>query len=259
MTRLPLISSLRELLVEHFDAEELRLLAFDLGIDPDNVSGSGKEAKAQSLLEHLAHRGQLSELLDRVRYLRPNVNWPNPNDGPTPADESHSKPRVAKRFSLPRIVIVLLVAVIVTVVGGIILYELTSPGSTSTPTSTPQSEPTPPLVTLTVAPPTVSQTPPPSVAECNVTVSSISASSKVVRVGETVQLSISVNNPDGRVLQFNWGTLFGKTNPGVGAIATKTTYTAPEVPTKDTVTLTVDVSDCGSTPLKRTVQLLVID
>jgi len=44
------MTELHRLLVRHFDLEELRTLAFDLGVDFDDLRGEGKSAKARELI-----------------------------------------------------------------------------------------------------------------------------------------------------------------------------------------------------------------
>lgn len=63
------------LLNQHFSLEELKTLCFDLGIDYENLSGSGKAAKARELVLYLDRRGQLPKLISVGKRQRPNVQW----------------------------------------------------------------------------------------------------------------------------------------------------------------------------------------
>lgn len=60
----------------YFDENELRSLAFELGIDYENIPGTIKEAKAQGLTEKMRRLGRLDELVERAKVARPNLVWP---------------------------------------------------------------------------------------------------------------------------------------------------------------------------------------
>lgn len=76
-------ANFRKGLVESFNIAELKLLCADLSIDFENIAGESKEAKAQELIDFLKHRGQLEELLQHCRAIRPGYPWPQPNDLPS--------------------------------------------------------------------------------------------------------------------------------------------------------------------------------
>ncbi len=75
---------LRERLVALFSLEELRTLAFDLGIDHEEVGGEGKGSMARELIGYAQRRGRLDELQRRAAALRPHVAW----DAAPPASPS---------------------------------------------------------------------------------------------------------------------------------------------------------------------------
>lgn len=66
---------LREMILEHFDQEELRTLAFDLGFDYDDLRGEGRKAKAREMVRYLRRRQQIEELIAYCREHRLNGNW----------------------------------------------------------------------------------------------------------------------------------------------------------------------------------------
>jgi hypothetical protein len=68
---------LRRKIVEYFDLDELRTLAYDLGLDWGELSGDKKSTKSQSLISYLNRRERLEQLLILLREERPNVNWPD--------------------------------------------------------------------------------------------------------------------------------------------------------------------------------------
>ncbi len=67
---------LLKILQERFNADGLHKIALHLEIDYDNLRGEGKVAKAVSLIEHLARREQLLELVRVGKELRPDIQWP---------------------------------------------------------------------------------------------------------------------------------------------------------------------------------------
>jgi hypothetical protein len=65
---------LRRILTQLFNAEELRTLSFDLGVDYDNLRGEGKAARARELVALAMRRGFLPQLEAAVRCERPNLD-----------------------------------------------------------------------------------------------------------------------------------------------------------------------------------------
>lgn len=68
-------------LVQHaldrfFDQGELRQLAFEMGVDFDNLPGVTKEDKARELVLFVDRRGQLEMLVQHIVMMRPNVPLP---------------------------------------------------------------------------------------------------------------------------------------------------------------------------------------
>lgn len=70
------LSQLRQALVSQFSISELRQLAFDLGIEDEELTGSTRSDKALSLTTYLQRRGRLPDLLTRCYQLRPQAIWP---------------------------------------------------------------------------------------------------------------------------------------------------------------------------------------
>lgn len=71
------LTKIRDLIDKYFNLEELIQLCFDLGIDYENLSGSHKRTRAQSLVSQCNRRGMLSLLLKRCQHLRPHIDWPS--------------------------------------------------------------------------------------------------------------------------------------------------------------------------------------
>ncbi len=65
---------LRNTLVDRFSADELQNLAYDIGIDYDNLAGDTKSARARNLIEYLHRRGQLDTLVGWVQKNRPDID-----------------------------------------------------------------------------------------------------------------------------------------------------------------------------------------
>jgi hypothetical protein len=68
-------STIRLLLVQYFDEEEIRSLAFDLEVDYDSLRGEGKASKTRELVAHMDRHGRLSEFLEIGPRLRSDVPW----------------------------------------------------------------------------------------------------------------------------------------------------------------------------------------
>lgn len=68
-------STLRQLLAQYFDEDELHSLAFDLSIDYESLKGANKAGKARELVEYLDRHSRLDELAEIGPKLRPDVPW----------------------------------------------------------------------------------------------------------------------------------------------------------------------------------------
>jgi hypothetical protein len=64
-------SDLLVLLTRGFNEEELKTLAFELGVDYDSLPADGKSGKARELVSHFERRAQLPELVAAVHRVRP--------------------------------------------------------------------------------------------------------------------------------------------------------------------------------------------
>ncbi|MBK8903648.1 MAG: CHAT domain-containing protein [Anaerolineaceae bacterium] len=69
------LSHLRDLIVKHFDENEVMDLCFDLRIEFEELVGNEKRGKTRSLINKLEREGRLNELIDHCAKLRPRVNW----------------------------------------------------------------------------------------------------------------------------------------------------------------------------------------
>lgn len=72
----PGLPKLRDLIVEHFNDDELRDLCFDLGVKYDSLGGGNTASKARELIAHMDRIGRLVDLVKACRRLRPKVIWP---------------------------------------------------------------------------------------------------------------------------------------------------------------------------------------
>lgn len=62
-----------------FNDAELKKLTEDLAIDYEDLQGSTKSEKIQSLVAYLKRRGQIDELIVKLTQERPNFNWHQSN------------------------------------------------------------------------------------------------------------------------------------------------------------------------------------
>jgi hypothetical protein len=63
-------ASLRRVLIQYFDREELRILCHDLHVDFDELRGETKSAKASELVHYWKKRNGLDRLVEAIRYER---------------------------------------------------------------------------------------------------------------------------------------------------------------------------------------------
>lgn len=70
------LGQLRQLLTQQFNKSELHLLAFDLGVEYEELVGSTRSDKVVSLIEYLMRNGRLTDLVTQCRQLRPYTTWP---------------------------------------------------------------------------------------------------------------------------------------------------------------------------------------
>jgi len=64
---------LKQILVDYFNDEELRDLAFELTIDYESLPGAGKSGKARELVAFAERHGRFAEVVALVHRLRPGV------------------------------------------------------------------------------------------------------------------------------------------------------------------------------------------
>jgi AAA+ ATPase superfamily predicted ATPase len=68
-------TGLRQLLLEYFNAYELRKLCFTLDVDYDSLPGQNKEDKATELVAYMDRHGRLDKLVEVIRQMRPHISW----------------------------------------------------------------------------------------------------------------------------------------------------------------------------------------
>jgi len=66
---------LHERIARYFNNQELRELMNWFGVNPENLSGDGHKDKALQFVLYLIRRNKISQLIDRLRELRPLVEW----------------------------------------------------------------------------------------------------------------------------------------------------------------------------------------
>jgi hypothetical protein len=68
-------SQLRQILVKHFDDDELKTLCFELQIEYADLPSPSRKGKARELVTYLERRDRLPELVEIGREMRPNAPW----------------------------------------------------------------------------------------------------------------------------------------------------------------------------------------
>jgi hypothetical protein len=76
MADIELLTQLRQLLIKRFSDGELRTLCFDLGVECDDLPGSGRADKARELVTYMDQHDRLVDLVRVGRSSRPDVPWP---------------------------------------------------------------------------------------------------------------------------------------------------------------------------------------
>jgi hypothetical protein len=71
-----LVVLIQHALVQFFSLDELTQLAFEVGVDIENLDGVRKEDKARSLVLFMDRRRQLEILVSAVMLMRPNLPFP---------------------------------------------------------------------------------------------------------------------------------------------------------------------------------------
>lgn len=67
------LSQLRQLLHDGMSTAELQTMCFDLSIDPEDLSSSGKSALVRELISYLQRRKSLALLFDWLQQHRPDI------------------------------------------------------------------------------------------------------------------------------------------------------------------------------------------
>lgn len=67
---------LAHLLVKSFSLEEIDLVAFDVGVDPDSIGGKTKQTRAMNLVRYCERAGLISQLILNAQEKRPMTDWP---------------------------------------------------------------------------------------------------------------------------------------------------------------------------------------
>ena len=70
-----LAADLRDLVNRSFDTNEMHEIAFDFGLDYDDIPGRGKGAKIVEMVQILARQQRVPEFIERCQALRPRENW----------------------------------------------------------------------------------------------------------------------------------------------------------------------------------------
>lgn len=69
------VNMLHEAIADCYNLAELRLLATDLGLNYEELNGSGLTDMSLSLVLHMGRHGKTAALLTELAAQRPHVNW----------------------------------------------------------------------------------------------------------------------------------------------------------------------------------------
>jgi hypothetical protein len=60
---------------QYFDAAELRILCYDLAVNPDNLRGEIHAERARALVEYMVRHGRFQDLIQACQHNRTGINW----------------------------------------------------------------------------------------------------------------------------------------------------------------------------------------
>jgi V8-like Glu-specific endopeptidase len=78
------LTAIHQLLLKHFDEQELINLCFHLGVEYADLPAAGRHSKARELITYLERRGRLPDLRAAVAQQRPHAAWPGTTPGTLP-------------------------------------------------------------------------------------------------------------------------------------------------------------------------------
>jgi hypothetical protein len=67
------LTNLHQLLMSHFDQEELKTLCFNLGANYDSLRGEGMMGKTRELVLYMKRQGLIAELANEIAKFRPHI------------------------------------------------------------------------------------------------------------------------------------------------------------------------------------------
>lgn len=70
------LAQMPKLIAKYFSKEELKTFCYELGVDYENLSSSGKRNKARELVHYMNRRSSLQSLADKLSEERPKIKWP---------------------------------------------------------------------------------------------------------------------------------------------------------------------------------------
>ncbi|MCB9434143.1 MAG: hypothetical protein H6668_19395 [Ardenticatenaceae bacterium] len=83
MTTQSYSAQLHPLLTKYFSMSELHQLAFDLGIEWEEMPGQTRSEKVRSFIGYADRADRLVDLIALARRERPHVDWPEPSSAGT--------------------------------------------------------------------------------------------------------------------------------------------------------------------------------
>ncbi len=69
-----IVVEINEILSAKFDAKEIKILCFELGIDEENLEGKTKKERILSLVQWIERRDELEKLILKIKEHRPNIS-----------------------------------------------------------------------------------------------------------------------------------------------------------------------------------------
>lgn len=67
---------LKEKICASFSGDDLKNLCFSLRLNDEDLNGENRSSKVNALIQHFCKQGDLEQLLEGCKFLRPHIDWP---------------------------------------------------------------------------------------------------------------------------------------------------------------------------------------
>lgn len=212
---------LRDIIQNHFDLHEIEVLCFDLGVHHQDIPGDTLNKKATELVRHFAKQDRLDDLLEACKRARPGLDWGSIYEIP---NEPEAKGFIEYR-QLGKEKVGLISTTIALLLIFFVIAILRSYWVNSSPCA-------------------------------DLSIGDMDFEKKVLEIGETTKVSVSVDNPQGRSVVFNWSAVNGIAEAGLNSNQQESRYIPPRTVGADTISVRVESAGCET--IQRSGQIRIV-